>query len=146
MKCYPHLSIIAFLQFGGRRVFKKRMLITWFSVTNATTDETWLHLVTRYEDWMMRCVRPHCFCDILLVCGDLLCPQTPDKDDEWTLLSHIYTLLCTLYTAQRPHRLIFGCRESLKKKDATPRLCYGFSLCLPVHITTGNNSVYCVCT
>ena len=143
MKCYPHLSIIAFLQFGGRRVFKKRMLITWFSVTNATTDETWLHLVTRYEDWMMRCVRPHCSCDIVLVCGDLLCPQTPDKDDEWTLLSHIYTLLCTLYTAQRPHRLIFGCRESLKKKKMQLQDCVTVSLYV-LRFTSPQGTIVCI--
>ena len=38
-----------------------------------------------------------------------------------------FTLYCApLYTAQRPHRLIFGCRESLKKKRCNSKIVLRF--------------------
>ena len=131
------------MQFGGCRVFKKRMLITWFSVANATTDETWLHLVTRYEDWMMRCVRPHCSCDILLVCGDLLCPQTPDKDDEWGLLSQIYTLLCTPIHSTKATQTYFRLSWITQKKKMQLQDCVTVSLCV-FRFTSPQGTMVCI--
>lgn len=55
-----------------------------------------------------------------------------------------FTLYCApLYTAQRPHRLIFGCRESLKKKKMQLQDCVTVSLCV-FRFTSPQGTMVCI--